>query len=52
VNEQGILCFTTFGWEVLDEFRQAGFKDVYCLFLWSDMFGYLGGEQIFFIARK
>lgn len=52
VNEQGILCYTTFGWEVLDEFRQAGFKDVYCIFLWSDVFGYLGGEQVFFIAKK
>jgi SAM-dependent methyltransferase len=52
VNEQGILCYTTFGWEVLNEFRQAGFKDVYCIFLWSDVFGYLGGEQVFFIAKK
>jgi SAM-dependent methyltransferase len=52
VNEQGILCYTIFGWEVLDEFRQAGFRDVYALLLWSDMFGYLGGEQVFFVARK
>ena len=45
VNEKGILCYTVFGWELLDEFRQAGFKDVYIILLWSDVFGYLGGEQ-------
>lgn len=52
VNEKGILCFTIFGWEILDEFRDAGFRDVYTILLWSDMFGYLGGEQAFFIAKK
>ena len=52
VNEKGILCFTIFGWEILDEFRQAGFRDVYAVLLWSDVFGYLGGEQVFFIAKK
>ena len=52
VNEKGILCYTIFGWEILDEFRQAGFHDVYAILLWSDVFGYLGGEQIFFIAKK
>jgi SAM-dependent methyltransferase len=52
VSEKGILCYTIFGWEVLDEFRQAGFHDVYAILLWSDVFGYLGGEQIFFIAKK
>jgi SAM-dependent methyltransferase len=52
VNEKGILCFTIFGWEVLDEFRQAGFDDVYAILIWSDIFGYLGGEQVFFVAKK
>lgn len=52
VNEKGILCYTVFGWELLDEFRRAGFKDVYVILLWSDLFGYLGGEQVFFIAKK
>ena len=52
VNKKGILCYTVFGWEILDEFKQAGFNDVYSIFIWSDMFGYLGGEQIFFIGRK
>jgi hypothetical protein len=52
VNEKGVLCYTIFGWEVVDQFRRAGFKDVYLMVVWSDLFGYLGGEQIFFIAKK
>lgn len=52
VSEKGILCFTVFGWELLDQFRNAGFKDVYLVLAWSDLFGYLGGEQVFFIAKK
>jgi hypothetical protein len=52
VNENGILCYTVFGWEMLDEFRQAGFRDVYAMLIWSGTYGYLGGEQIFFVAKK
>jgi SAM-dependent methyltransferase len=52
VSENGILCYTVFGWQILDEFRQAGFSDVYAMLIWSDVFGYLGGEQVYFIAKK
>ena len=52
VSDKGILCYTVFGWEILDEFREAGFDNVYAILVWSDIFGYLGGEQIFFIAKK
>jgi len=52
ISEKGVLCFTIFGWEILDEFREAGFSDVYSVLIWSDVFGYLGSEQIFFIASK
>lgn len=52
VSEKGILCFTVFGWELLDEFRAVGFRDVYVILFWSDVFGYLGGEQVIFIAKK
>jgi len=52
VNDKGILCYTIFGWEMLEEFRQAGFRDVYATFVWSDTFGYLGGEQILIVAKK
>lgn len=52
VSEQGILCYTVFGWEFLDQFRSAGFRDVYLMLVWSDVFSYLGGEQIFLVAKK
>lgn len=46
------LCFYHFGWELLDELKEAGFKTSYALFTYSKEYGYLGGEQIFFIAEK
>jgi SAM-dependent methyltransferase len=52
VNEKGILCFTIFGWQILDEFRKSKFTDAYAILIWSDLFGYLGGEQILFVAKK
>jgi len=52
VSDKGILCYTVFGWEILDEFKQAGFDEAYAILIWSDIFGYLGGEQIFFVAKK
>jgi SAM-dependent methyltransferase len=52
VNSEGILCFYHFGWELLDEIRIAGFKDVRTLLYWSDYYGYLGGEQVLFTATK
>jgi len=52
VSDKGILCFTHFGWEMLDQVRAEGFSDVYALLYRSDIFGYLGNEQILFIAEK
>ncbi len=52
VGEGGILCYTHFGWQMLDEIRAAGFKDVYAFLYWSDVFGYMGGEQVLFVAHK
>jgi SAM-dependent methyltransferase len=52
VTGGGCICYYHFGWEMLQEAREAGFKDVYALLLWSKEFGYLGGEQMFFVAKK
>lgn len=52
LSEEGCLCFTTFGWEMLDEMRTVGFADAYAVCFWSRAFGYLGAEQILFVARK
>jgi 2-polyprenyl-3-methyl-5-hydroxy-6-metoxy-1,4-benzoquinol methylase len=52
INVAGCLCFYHFGWQLLDEFREAGFNSVKALFYWSDNFGYLGGDQALFTATK
>jgi SAM-dependent methyltransferase len=52
INRDGCLCFTHFGWEMFDQVRSAGFRDTYALAYWSDVFGYLGVEQLVFIATK
>lgn len=53
MNEsEGCLCFYHFGWEILDDLKSAGFQDAYTLFAYSEEYGYLGGDQIFLIARK
>lgn len=52
LSEEGCLSYYTFGWDVLDTMREIGFRQVYAVLYWSDIFGYLGEEQIAFVARK
>jgi SAM-dependent methyltransferase len=52
INSDGCLCFTHFGWEMLKMVKNAGFSQAYALAYWSDIFGYLGGEQFVFVAQK
>ena len=52
LSSDGVLCFQHFGWEMLDQMREAGFRDVYALCFHSTEFGYLGGEQLMFVANK
>jgi len=52
VSPNGCLCFTHFGWEMLGHVKESGFSDAYGVLFWSVDMGYLGSEQIFFIAYK
>ncbi|MCM8797604.1 MAG: class I SAM-dependent methyltransferase [Candidatus Omnitrophica bacterium] len=52
LNSKGILTFHEFGWQLLDEVRNVGFDEVRAVLFWSRFYGYLGGLQIIFIARK
>jgi len=52
LRPEGCLCFNNFGWEILDELTANGFKDAKALFYWSRELGYLGGEQVLFVATK
>ena len=52
LRREGCLAFYHFGWEMLDELRAIGFEEVSALLYWSSDYGYLGGEQIIFTAKK
>ncbi len=52
MSQAGCLVFTDFGWDLLDNVRACGFSDAYAMLFWSREFGYLGGEQILFVAFK
>lgn len=52
VSSEGCLCFYNFGWEVLDELNEIGFKESKALFYWSQDLGYLGGDQLLLAAKK
>ena len=52
INSDGCLCFYCFGWEILNVLKEIGFIDVNALSYWSPDYGYLGGEQILFTAKK
>jgi len=49
--DKGILCFQTFGWDLLNLLQNIGFEDVKALDYWSKEYGYLG-ESLLFMARK
>ena len=52
LSKEGILSYYTFGWELLEDARAAGFSDAEAVLFWSEDYGYLGPAQVFFIARK
>ncbi len=51
-SSEGCLCYYHFGWEVLEQLKTAGFENVSAMSFYSKEFGYLGGEQLFFVAEK
>jgi SAM-dependent methyltransferase len=51
LNAEGCLCFQHFGWEMLEQLKQAGFAKVSALCYYSRDYGYIGGEQIQFLAE-
>ncbi len=51
-SSEGCLCYYHFGWELLEELKKVGFYKAYAIFVYSKEFGYLGDDQIFFIAEK
>lgn len=52
LSKEGCLCYYHFGWELLDDMWAAGFCDPRACLYWSREFGYLGIEQVLFLANK
>lgn len=52
VNTAGCLCYTHFGWQMLDQVKNCGYSKAYAVVYWSDVFGYLGTENFIFVAIK
>jgi SAM-dependent methyltransferase len=52
VNTAGCLCYTHFGWQMLEQMKNCGYSKAYAVAYWSDVFGYLGTENFIFVAIK
>jgi SAM-dependent methyltransferase len=52
LSDQGVLCFRHFGWEMLEEVKNCGFRDAHAISCHSNELGYLGEPQLYFIAVK
>ncbi|EGV19406.1 glycosyltransferase [Thiocapsa marina] len=52
LRPEGCLSFYHFGWDLLDDIRNADFKDVHALHYHSLIYGYLGRDQLFFAATR
>ncbi len=48
----GILCFQYFGWRMLAELKEAGFREAKAVFTWSLYHGILGGDIVIIYATK
>ena len=52
VSDDGSLVFTDFGWDFLQDIRNAGFNKVKLHFYWSEVYGHLGTGQHYIHAIK
>lgn len=53
MNKEGSLVFWDYGWTMLEDLKQAGFRDAYMTPYYDKDYGYIGGGfQYIFIAEK
>lgn len=52
LNTAGCLCFRHFGWSLLEDLHRLGYRDAGAFLYWSSELGYLGGDQVLFMATK
>ena len=51
MSPNGSLCYTNFGWNLLSNLREVGFRDCKAHYYWSDYYGYLGDNLFVFTAK-
>jgi hypothetical protein len=51
-RDAGVLCFYRFGWDLLDEMRAVGFRQVRVRMYWNPANAYLGWPGILITGRK
>ncbi len=52
VSKEGSLCFQNFGWDILEDLKQAGFKEAIAHIYWGPWQGHLGYPLFVFSAIK
>lgn len=52
LSNEGSLCFQNFGWEILDNLRDVGFKKAQASIYWGPWQGHLGFPFFIFSAKK
>ncbi len=52
LNSKGCIAFYHFGWEMLSELKEIGFDNANTYLYWAKELGYLGSEQIVFVAER
>ena len=52
LNQDGVLCFYHFGWDLVGALTQTGFQDAGLSIYWNPRLGYVGGYQLLITARK
>lgn len=52
LSNRGSLVFQEFGWQFLDDLKEAGFREAWALAYFSASKGYMGELPVIFIARK
>lgn len=52
VSASGSLCFQNFGWDIIENLRNAGFDDAFAAMYWGPWQGHLGFPFFVFSASK
>jgi len=48
--DRGVLCYYHFGWRLIEDCREAGFRDAAIRLYWSRRLGHIGFEQSLLVA--